>query len=95
MKWTADDWKKVIFSDESQFVIEEPKRAKIWRKSGEKYSHHDHNASSSQKNIRVWMHHWIRNWLFDTVKGTINSEKYLSVLEDNLIPVIAEKYDWQ
>ena len=29
------------------------------------------------------------------VKGTINSEKYVSVLEDNLIPVIAEKYDWQ
>ena len=30
MKWTADNWQKVIFSDERQFVIEEPKRAKIW-----------------------------------------------------------------
>ena len=96
MKWTADDWKKVIFSDESQFVIEEPKRAKIWRKSGEKYCHHDHNASSSQKNIRVMV------WGCTTgsgigsltqVNGAINSGKYVSVLEDNVIPVMAEKYD--
>ena len=98
MKWTADDWKKVIFSDESQFVIEEPKRAKIWRKSGEKYSHHDHNASSSQKNIRVMVWGCITGsgiGSLTQVKGAINSEKYVSVLEDNLIPVIAEKYDWQ
>ena len=88
---------KVIFS-ESQFVIEEPKRAKIWRKSGEKYSHHDHNASSSQKNICVMMWGCITGsgiGSLTQVKGAINSEKYVSVLENNLIPVIAEKYEWQ
>ena len=98
MKWTADNWKKVIFSDESQFMIEEPKRAKIWRKSGEKYSHHDHNASSLQKNISVMVWGCITGsgiGSLTQVKGAINSEKYVSVLEDNLIPLIAKKYDWQ
>ena len=55
MKWTADDWKKVAFSDENQFMIEKPKRAEILRKYGEKYSHHDHNASSLQKNICIML----------------------------------------
>ena len=36
--WTVDDWKRVIFSDESQFVLGESKRKKIWRKTGEKYN---------------------------------------------------------
>ena len=31
MNWTADDWKRAIFSDESQFVIEDPKRIKLWK----------------------------------------------------------------
>ena len=54
MKWTADDWKKVIFSDESQFVIEDPKRIKLWRKSGEKYNYHQHyTTSSTQKSLHV------------------------------------------
>ena len=29
------------------------------------------------------------------VKGTINSQKYVPVLESNLIPVVSEKYNWQ
>lgn len=29
------------------------------------------------------------------VKGNLNSEKYFSVFEDNLILAISEKYNWQ
>ena len=67
-KWTIDDWKEVIFSDGSQFMIAESKRAKIWKKSVDKYNHHDHNASSRQKikRVMVWGAHWSSNWYFNT-----------------------------
>ena len=53
MKWIVDDWKKVIFSVESYFEIAESKRANTWTKSDDKYNHHDLNAGSTQKHIRV------------------------------------------
>ena len=55
MNWTAcaDDWKKVIFSDESQFVIEDAKRIKLWKKSGEKYNYHQYYITSTQTSSRV------------------------------------------
>ena len=98
MNWTADDWKKVIFSDESQFVIEDPKRIKLWKKSGEKYNYHQHYTTSTQKSLRVMVWGCITGdgiGSLTPVKGTINSQKYVSVLESNVIPVISEKYNWQ
>ena len=49
-------------------MIVESKRAKIWEKSGDKDSHHDHNASRRQeiKRVMVWGAHWSSNWYFDT-----------------------------
>ena len=47
MNWTADDWKKVLFSDE------DPKRIKLWKKSREKYNYHQHYTTSTQKSLRV------------------------------------------
>ena len=63
MNWTADDCKKFIFADESQFVIEDPKRIKLERKSGEKYNYHQHHTTNMQKSLcmMVWGVHY-RRW---------------------------------
>ena len=53
INWIADSWKKVIFSVESQFVIKNPKRIKLWRKSGEKYNYHQHHTSNTQTSFRM------------------------------------------
>ena len=37
--WKAIDWKKVVFSDESQFVLStDDNRIRLWRIPGERYS---------------------------------------------------------
>ncbi|GFT38931.1 transposable element Tcb1 transposase [Trichonephila clavipes] len=37
--WNATDWQKVVFSDESQFVLgTEDNRVQVWRRRGERYS---------------------------------------------------------
>ena len=98
LNWTADDWKKVIFSDESQFVIEDPKRIKMWKKSGEKYNYHQHYTTSTQKSLCVMVWGCITGDGIGSVthvKGTINSQKYVSVLESNFVSVISEKHNWQ
>ena len=98
MNWTAYDWKKVIFSDESQFVIEDPKRIKLWKESGEKYQYDQHYTTSTEKSLRVMVWGCVTGdgiGSLTHVKGTINSQEYVSVLESNLIPVISEKYNWQ
>ncbi|GFW16852.1 uncharacterized protein TNCV_2759801 [Trichonephila clavipes] len=37
--WNVTDWQKVVFSDESQFVLgTEDKRVRVWRRPGERYN---------------------------------------------------------
>ena len=33
--WTIDEWKKVLFADESPFTIRFQRRTRLWRKRGE------------------------------------------------------------
>ena len=47
--WTVDDWKRVIFSDASYFVICGENRTMIWRRYNEKYNRHQHETENIQK----------------------------------------------
>ncbi|PLW38313.1 hypothetical protein PCASD_09007 [Puccinia coronata f. sp. avenae] len=39
LSWTIDDWKKVVWSDESLFEVGKlSKQTKVWKKKGEKYN---------------------------------------------------------
>ena len=51
--WSVDDWKRVIFSVESHFVIGGENRTMIWRRYDEKYNRHQHETENTQKTIRV------------------------------------------
>ncbi|GFV64053.1 transposable element Tcb1 transposase [Trichonephila clavipes] len=38
-RWNVTDWQKVVFSDESRFVLgADDKRVRVWRRSGERYN---------------------------------------------------------
>ena len=93
--WITEDWKKVIFSDESQFVISDNNKVKVWRRAGEKYNKTHQLEDPQQKAIRVMVWGCITEAGVGTlvhVKGSITSEKYVSILEDNLWPVIAKNF---
>jgi transposase len=55
--WTYDDWKKVIWTDESSFEIGKPaKKVRVWRKPGEKYNQECLAPSfkSGRTSVMIW-----------------------------------------
>ena len=93
--WSVDDWKRVIFSDESYFVIGGENRTMIWRRYDEKYNRHQHETENTQKAIRVMVWGCITAACVGSlirVEGNITTEKYITVLENNLLQVIHENF---
>ncbi|GFV54867.1 transposable element Tcb2 transposase [Trichonephila clavipes] len=51
--WNVTDWQKVVFSDESRFVLgTDDNRVRVWRRHGERVAVQDLWAHLPQDNIR-------------------------------------------
>lgn len=93
--WKSDnEWKKYIFSDESQIVIGTDNRVYVWRKDAEANSPHLICPPSKRKvTLMIW-----GCMCFDgmgtivPVEGNINALKYLEIVDNNLWPVIARHF---
>jgi len=108
--YTADMWKKVLFSDESSFVIGQTfGRQTAIRKKGELPNIHHMQSTFRQGRdaIMVWGGIWgtgktqlyIHNPDKDPGTGkrpAINGEKYVEILKDNIVsPLIQENLTFQ
>jgi len=90
-------WENVIFSDESKFELFGSKRRVIvWRRPGEEY--HPSCLRGSMKfgggSVMVWAAIWIsgRSELV-FVEDKLNSDKYIEILENYLMPIIRNDMD--
>ncbi|GFX87857.1 transposable element Tcb2 transposase [Trichonephila clavipes] len=57
--WNVTDWQKVVFSDESRFVLgTDDNRVRVWRRPGERYNslHTDLRHTSRTAGVMVWGH---------------------------------------
>lgn len=55
VEWTEEQWGKVLFSDESPFVLRFNKRGRVWRTHNERYEPWATRASvKHDKKINVW-----------------------------------------
>lgn len=93
--WTVEnDWKEVIYSDESQIVIGNDCRVYIWRKSYESWLPDCISPGTTKKiSVMIWgciTYHVVGT--FDRVNGNINSEKYIDILDNNMWPVVARHF---
>ena len=90
MRWNVNgQWDKVIFSDESQVVLDANQRIFIWRRiSGLRVPPAQRKASVMICGCITW--HGVET--ITTLDGTINRHKYIEILEDNLWPVIARHF---
>lgn len=86
--WTVDDWKMVIFSDETKFnLLNSDGKEYYWTKTPGILSR---DAVKQTKKygggkVLVWgCMSWEGVGFFSTIKGTMNSELYQSILEDQL-----------
>ena len=88
--WTDQDWAKVLFSDESPFELVVPhKKCFVRRRKGERYNKEcvlptvEHGGGS----LMVWG--CISDagvGLIQRVHGNINSEAYIQILKDSMVP---------
>ena len=88
--WDEDDWRKVLWSDESRFCL--------FRSDGKGYVRRPTSKSLEPRYTKPTVKHrgggimvwgcFSRAGVGDLVlvDGTMNKEKYLSILEDNMLP---------
>lgn len=86
--WTVEQWRRVIWSDESPFVLTFNQRTRVWRMHNERYRieccvptvKHDYK-------LNVWgafSAHGVGR--FYRVQGILKKEQYLEMLEHQLLP---------
>ena len=98
-QWTVQNqWKKVIFSDETKIEIGNDQKVYVWRKSNERLRP-ECNGMYRRQNYRpkfsVMFWGCITYYGVGTltpVDGYMNSEKYITILDENLWPVIARHF---
>ena len=94
-RWTVNEnWRHIIFSDESQIVIGQNNRVYVWRTAHEAYRPECMTAECVPKvSVVIWgCITWYGVGTLCQVNGNINAEKYISVLDSQLWPVIARHF---
>src|SRR5262249_8531840 len=87
-KWTTDQWKDVLFSDEAQFTLHWKGQRLVWRRKNEKY--HPQCLQSSvkhDKKINVWGC-FSASGVGDIyrIQGNMNAKMYKNILIHQMIP---------
>lgn len=88
VSWSTDDWSRVLYSDESPFVLRWKGRVMVWRRPNERY-HPDclQGTVKHDKKIMVWgcmsskgVGDFIR------IRGILVKEKYRQILIRHAVP---------
>ena len=93
--WSVDaQWRKWIFSDESQIVIGKNNKIYIWRKDSEVNNPHViSKAPRGRVSLMVWgCICYAGVGTLTHVDGNINALKYINIIDNNLWPVIARHF---
>lgn len=92
-EWTANDWKRVIFSDESKFNLIGPDgKQTVRRRAKERYL--DECLLPTVKHspyVMVWG--CMTNWGLGRIlllDGSVNAAKYKEIIADGVVPTIEE-----
>jgi hypothetical protein len=91
---TLEDWKKVLFTDESSFNVKGSNgKVYVWRTAQEEWNEDCLNPtfSSGRQSVMIWgSMSWSGVGTIEFLDGNMNGTKYLSVLGRNL-PIAVEK----
>jgi transposase len=93
-EWTVEDWKRVIWSDETKINrIASDGRQWVWKKTGEGLT--DREIQGTVKfgggNLMVWgCMGWEGVGRLAEVEGRMDAEQYVDILETNLLPTMEE-----
>lgn len=94
-QWSVENWKRVIFSDESKIMIGHDERVRIWRKRDEGWRPDlvEKRNSQAKYEVMIWgCICWEGVGTMTPIEGNINAAKYQDILEENLWPVLARHF---
>lgn len=98
LTWTvAENWSKIIFSDEMAVTVSGCGAVKVWRTEREKCLPEciGHLKCHTGRNLKVMVWGCITyhgQGLLTFIDGTMDSKKYINALDENLWPVIAKYF---
>jgi transposase len=89
--WTDEEWKKVIWSDESSVELGlSSRKVMVWRSQGQRYQADclAPNRRSGRISVMFWSCFWQDELgpLVALPKGSVNSARYCEILEEHLFP---------
>ena len=87
--WTIDDWKNVLWSDESKINLHgSDGRRFTWRKPGERLlKKHVKQTIKHDRSVMVWgCFGWNGVGNLHVINGTLTSAMYTRILKDHMIP---------
>jgi hypothetical protein len=93
-----ENWCKVIFSDETKIMLGNNNKVYVWRKPNERLRPEclgelGDRERTCRVSVMFWgciSHHGVGT--LTPVDGNINTEKYISILDENLWPVVAQHF---
>ena len=93
-EWTVEDWKRVIWSDETKINrFGSDGRQWVWKKKGEGLISREVQGTVKYGggNIMVWgCMGWNGVGHLAEVEGRMNADQYMSILEDHMLPSLEE-----
>ena len=86
--WTIEEWKKVLWADESPYCIRSQTRQYVWRTPQEKSSPRCLRGTvKHQKKIMAWgCFSWYGVGALYHIKGILNKEKYRQIVIHHMRP---------
>jgi hypothetical protein len=87
--WTQNQWKNVIWSDESTFTLSSSVVRRVWRRSGERFKPEGMvgTIKKHEKKINVWgcfSANGVGNLY--RINGILTGEAYKQILIDQMMP---------
>ena len=91
INWTSDQWRSILWSDESKFEIRHHASRKVWRKDGQRYNPKNTvKTVKHDKSVMIWgCFSYSGVGRLYRIRGTMNKEMYHSILQREMIPSAA------
>jgi len=92
--WTKEQWHRVLWSDESPFVLRYPGKKRVWRKTGERYSQRCTQATVKHDvKIMIWgCFAGDKLGPLHLIEGIMDQHVYRDILETYVRPTVNDMF---
>jgi hypothetical protein len=88
IKWSPEQWRRILWSDESPFVLRYNSKKRVWRMANERYAQNCIGGTvKHDKKIMVWASFAVNGvGVLRRIEGIMNTDVYLDILDHDMLP---------